>query len=143
MELKRQTSNVKRTPPGVVAILSVLIITAILIAIGISIAALGQNEIVLSGLIDNGEKAFSIADACSEEGLARLKSDAAFTGTTFPLDNGTCTVVVTNLGGNVRLITGTGAFRDAVRSVVANVTITFNGAGNAKKTVINSWNEAD
>ncbi len=132
-----------RHPRGIVALITVLMVMAVLLSIGLAISAIGRDEIVLSGVTEDGEVAFSIADACIEEGFERLKMNGSYAGSSFPLDGGACTVTVTNLGGNDRLVRGQGEYLSAVRIVDADVTITFNGAGNAKKIKVNSWREAD
>ena len=135
--------KIRQAPKGVVALIAVLVIMVTLISIGLTIAAVGNDEAALSNVIDDGELAFSIADACVEEGFIRLKADAAYAGGSFALDGGTCAIAVTNLGGDVRLVRGQGSYRDAIRIVDANVTLKSNLAGEAKKIKINSWKEAD
>lgn len=135
--------DTRKKPKGVVALIAVLVIMVTLISIGITIAAVGNDEAALSNVIDDGELAFSIADACVEEGFIRLKADAAYAGGSFALGGGACGISVANLGGDDRLVRGQGSFRDAVRIIDANVTIKSNLAGEAKKVKINSWKEAD
>ncbi|MEK7545906.1 MAG: hypothetical protein AAB554_02405 [Patescibacteria group bacterium] len=130
-------------PKGVVALITVLIVMVTLISIGITISAVGNDEAVLTGVVEDGEIAFSLADACVEEGLEQLKMNAAYAGGSFSLDGGECVISVTNLGGNDRLVRGQGEYRYAVRIVDANVTIKSNNSANAKKIKINSWREAD
>jgi len=132
-----------KNPRGVVALISLLVISAVLLAMGITIARVGRNEIVLARLFADGEIAFDVADACAEEGLSRLKDDATYPGGTFALDDGTCAVAITNLGGNNRLIRGTGSYQRATRIVEANVTLSTNGQGIVVKASINAWKEAD
>lgn len=132
-----------RKPQGVVALISLLVISAVLLMMGLTIARVGRNEIVLARLFSDGEIAFDVADACVEEGLSRLKDDAAYAGGTFSLDDGTCVVTVTNLGGSVRLIRGIGSYDRAIRVVDANVTLSVNGQGNTVSAHINSWKEGD
>ena len=138
-----QTSDVSCAPRGVVALISLLVIMTVLVSIGITISAVGQNEIVLSGVFQDGEQAFAIADACVEEGIQRFKSNGAYAGGTFTLDGGTCAIAVANLGGDTRLVTGTGVYRRNTRIIEANVTLHLNAQGNAKNVGINSWREAD
>ena len=128
---------------GVVALISLLVISAVLLAMGIAIARVGRNEVVLARIFADGEIAFNVADACVEEGLSRLKDSSLYTGGTFALDDGTCSVAVTNLGGNDRLIRGTGSYQRATRIVEANVTLSTNGQGNVVKAAINTWKEGD
>lgn len=132
-----------RPPKGIVALLTVLIVMAVLLSIGLTISAIGQNEIVLSGIVQDGETAFAIADACVEDGLERLKADGAYASSAFSLDGGECVVTVTNLGGNDRLVRGQGSYVNEIRMIDANVTLKFNTAGDAKKVTINSWLEAN
>jgi len=128
---------------GAVALITIIVISAVLLTIGLTLSAIGHNEIVLSGVFRDGETAFAIADACTEEGLSRLKQDAGFTTTTFTIDGGSCGVTVSNISGNTYRILGTGQFKDNIRIIDANVTIKFNGQGNAKTVQINSWVEAE
>ncbi len=130
-------------PQGVVALITVLVVMVTLLSIGITISAVGNDEAVLGGVIEDGETAFAIADGCVEEGLARLKADAAYAGDTFPLGGGTCSIAVTDLGGNARLVRGQGSYRQAIRIIDASVTVLSNASGDAKKIKIGSWREAD
>lgn len=135
--------NMKRNHPrGVVALITVLVVMAVLVSIGLTISAVSQNQIALSGAVQDGETAFTIADACAEDALERLKLNAGFTGTTFSLDEGTCVSTVAYITANTYLVTGTGSYLNAIRVVQINATIKFNGGGNATKVTINSWNEA-
>lgn len=133
----------RQRPRGIAALITVLMVMAVLVSIGLAISSIGRNEIVLSGVNEDGAVAFAIADACVEEGFSQLKRNGSFSGGSFALDGGTCSIAVTNLGGNDRLVRGQGAYRDAIRIIDADVTIAFNGQGNAKKIKINSWKEAD
>lgn len=130
-------------PKGVIALISVLVIMSVVLAIGLAISIIGRDEIVLSGVFQDGEQAFAIADACVEEGVNRFKLDGAFTGTSLSLDGGSCVVTVANLGGNTRLVRGVGTYNSNIRIVEANVSLHLNGQGNASTIKINSWREAD
>lgn len=122
---------------------TVLVVMSVLLAIGLTVAAVGRDELLLSGIVQDGDQAFSIADACVEEAIGRFKSDGAYAGGTYALGGGSCTVTVTDLGGNDRLLRGTAAYGSNIRGVDANVTLKFNNAGNAKKVTINSWLESN
>lgn len=135
--------RIHRTPRGVVALVTVLVVMVTLLSLGLAIAAVGRGEIALSAAVEDGETAFAVADACVEEGLARLKNDAAYTGESFALDGGTCALSVTNLGGNARRVRGQGSYRDAIRIIDADVTVLANAQEEAKKVKIDSWKEAD
>lgn len=126
---------------GAVALITIAVFTAVLIVIGLTVSAIGNNEIVLSGVFSDGENAFSIADACAEESLTRLKLNSSFTGTTFTLDGGTCSGTVTSLGGNDYQIIAQGSYANNTRIIEAQISI----AGNAQShgVIINSWKEAN
>ncbi|HJV33191.1 MAG TPA: hypothetical protein VJ694_04150 [Patescibacteria group bacterium] len=128
---------------GVVALVTVLIVMATLVSLGLVIAAVGRDEIILARVVEKGETAFAIADACLEEGLQRLKSDAGYAGGSFVVDEGACVVTVSNLGGDVRQVRGQGTSGDAIRIVEARVTLLSNAQGDAKKVKIEWWREAD
>lgn len=132
-----------RKPQGVVALISLLVISAVLLAMGLTIARVGRNEVILARLFSEGEIAFDVADACVEEGASRLKDDASYAGGSFSLDDGTCVVSIADLGGGGRLIRGTGHYQRAIRVVDANVTLSTNGQGNVVKLTINSWKEGE
>lgn len=125
------------------ALITVMVITAILVVIGVTVSMIGNNEAVLSGIYEDGEMAFSIADACAEEGLMRLKADQSFTGTSFALDGGFCSVAVQNISGNTYLVAAEGEFANNTRVIIVNATVHFNAQGNARTALINSWREAE
>lgn len=131
-----------RQPRGFIALVTVLVLMTVLLAIGLTVAAIGRDEIVLSGVVQDGDQAFFIADACVEEAIARFKDDGAYAGGTYALSGGTCVVTVTNLGGNDRLVHGDAAYVHNVRGIDANVTLKLNNVGNAKTVKINSWLES-
>lgn len=135
--------KLSRQPRGIVALITVLVVMVVLLSIGLTISSIGRDEIVLSSVVQDGETAFSVADACVEEGLQRFKTNGAYAGSGFALDGGTCVVTVDNLGGNNRLVHGQGTYGNEIRQIDANVSLKFNTAGNAKKVTINSWTEAN
>ena len=122
--------------------ITILIVAAVVLTIGLSIALVGRDEIVLSGVHQDGEQAFSIADACAEEGINQLKLNAAYASGSFSLDGGTCDISVVTISGNTKLLTGTGQYKNNLRIIQANVTIKTNVNGNATTVDINSWQEA-
>lgn len=135
--------NHKIPPRGVIATVTVLVVMAALLSLGLSMALVGQNAIVLSGVYQDGETAFSIADACTEEGIMRLKTNIAYSGGTFPLDDGTCTITIANLGPSNWLVQGTGTYLHSIRMVEADISLLVNSSGKARRLVINTWTEAN
>ena len=129
-------------PKGFVALITVLVVMVVLVTIGVTISSIGVNQVALALTFNDGEQAFAIADACAEEGYQRLKLDSGFTGTSFSLNGGACSLTVTNTGGATRSIQGTGTYNNAIRIVLVGVTVNANSQGNTHKVKINSWKEA-
>jgi Tfp pilus assembly protein PilX len=131
-------------PRGVVALVTVLVVMSVLLSLGLSVSMVGQDATALSGTYQDGETAFSIADACTEEGTARLKADPTYTGGSFTLNGGNCTIAVSTITSGSRwLITGTGTYGQNLRIINADVSLVPNGHSTAKKMAINSWTEAN
>ena len=128
---------------GFIALMTVIIIGAMILSVGISAALIGQTEIVLSGQTDRGYAARSLASACVEEALHRLKLNDAYAGGTVPVGaTDTCTVVVSGTGSS-RTITATASSDIFTKSVVVAASLKQNAAGNAKAWHVDSWAEAD
>jgi Tfp pilus assembly protein PilX len=137
---------IKNQPRGVVAMVTVMVVMAVLLTLGLSVSMVGQDSAALSGVNQDGETAFSVADACTEEGTARLKTDQTYTGGSFALDGGNCVITVSVITPNSRwLVTGNGTYAKSLRIINADISLTHNngGSGPAKKMTINSWTEAN
>ncbi len=122
---------------------TVLVMMAVLLAIGLTVASIGRDEIALAGIVQDGDQAFSVADGCAEEAIDRLKGDSAYAGGTYSLAGGACTVAVTNLGGSNRAVSVAATYADNGRGIDVNVTLKTNTAANAKTVTINSWLESN
>ena len=75
-------------PQGFIAMVTVLVMMAVLLAIGLTVASIGRDEIALAGIVQDGDQAFSVADGCAEEAIDRLKGDSAYAGGTYSLAGG-------------------------------------------------------
>ena len=136
--------RIKNQPRGVVAMVTVMVVMSVLLALGLSVSMVGQDSAALSGVYQDGETAFSVADACTEEGTARLKANQAYIGGSFPLDGGNCVITVSVIVPNSEwLVTGTGTYARSLRIINADISLIFNGSGKAKKMIVNSWTEAN
>ena len=95
---------------GYIALLSVLMVSAITSATVLILLATSLNSILNSGDTKEGRIALFLADACAELALQRISnletypctSPSALCGETITLPNGTCEVVnIANLGGGI------------------------------------------
>jgi hypothetical protein len=128
---------------GVIALLTIIIISAMILAVGVSAALIGQTEIALSGQSDREYAARSLASMCVEEALHRLKLNPAYVGGTLPIGTSdSCTVAVTGSGNN-RTITATASSDVFTKSIVVATSIKQNGQGNAKAWHVDSYTEGD
>ncbi len=122
---------------------TVLVLMAVLLAAGLVGAAIGRDELLLSGIVEDGNQAFSVADGCLEDAVNRFKQNGGYAGGSYALSGGSCVVTVVNPGGNTRLVSATATYANNSRAIDANVTLKFNAAGNAKTVIVNSWLESN
>ena len=96
----------KKTSSGYVALISVIIIGAVLLMIVITSAYIGITQGLNSSLYSNHLESESLVSACGEQALINLKDDSNYGGSeTVNLGNGQCQILpIQNLGGQARII---------------------------------------
>jgi hypothetical protein len=103
---------------GYVTLISVLIVSAVGLAIAISVLLLGINSTKTSLVIEQSDEARVLANTCVDEALERIRRNSAYTGTvTLNLGNGSCSYIVQDTGGTSRQIDSTGTIGTIVRKV--------------------------
>lgn len=130
--------NIKTTEnqKGMVAILTIVIISASVLIMAISASLLGLGELDMGYTSQRGAEAFSIADGCVEEALRRIRLDEAYTSTDASLfiNQGACIMNV--IGDDVKTITVIASTTDGYyKKIEVNISI------NDSVIVINSWKE--
>lgn len=86
---------------GYIAFSSLLVISAVVLAIAVSVSLMGIDEIKNSFALSQGEKAEAATKACLEEALYRLRDDADYTSGTLNIDtNLNCTISVSGSAAN-------------------------------------------
>lgn len=125
---------------GYIALVSVLIVIAGVITVGVIMSLNGVTELQLAQFQHKSVESFYAADACMNEGLFRLKQDTdsgytTYTGSSLTLDGSTtCTVQVSGTG-STRSLTATGTVDNTVtRSIEASVDVSSGFS-------ISSWKE--
>ena len=120
-------------------ILTVIIIAAATLIMAYSSSILGLGELELGYTSQKGAEAFSITDGCMEETLHRIHLNTNYgigAGTiNLLLDNGSCTIDVTDLGGNQRRILVSGTISDYTKRIEVELTL------NGNVITITSWAE--
>lgn len=108
---------------GYVTLLSMLIVSAISVAIATSLLLLGLGASRTSYAAAESAQARAYANACAEEGLERIRLLTSFTGTgALTLPSGSCVYTVTSQGGQNRTVTAIGTKAAIVRKTKVVVT---------------------
>lgn len=97
----------RKAEQGLVAITSLLIISAVVLSVAISVSLLGVGGAQNSLTYKKGVETLKIAESCVEEGLLRLRDDVNYSGGTLQVGGGSCTIMVSGTGSNRTLnVTG-------------------------------------
>lgn len=128
-----------RQPPiqaGYVTLLTVLIVSAVGVAIASSLLLLGLGSSRSSLSLQQSKQAGALADACVEEALQQIRFSTSYSGTaTLSFGTSSCTYLVTVGGGENRNIESTGT----VGAVVRRVEVDLSQIN--PKIVVSSWQE--
>lgn len=99
----------KKTQSGFVAIVTLVLMAALVSILAYSAGSLGLGELNMSFTSQKGLEALSVADGCADEVLRRFRINANYgisAGTlVYILSYGSCTVDVVDLGGGQRRVT--------------------------------------
>ncbi|MFH1046827.1 MAG: hypothetical protein V1738_00850 [Patescibacteria group bacterium] len=125
---------------GVIVLVTVIIIGAILLVLGLSAAHIGQTEITIAGQLDRAQHARTLAMSCAEEALFRLKLDDTYLGGTIAIDDDSCTVAVTG-SGDVRTIDASASSQDLTKHLQISASRRQNVTAEAQAWNIDSWLE--
>lgn len=127
----------KNNNSGFIAFTSLLIISAVTLAIAMSISILGINEARNSLDVKNGIEVLRIANGCADEALYRLKLSATYSGGSLNVGDGQCTINV-SAGTEDRTITVTGQLNSVADfSKTLEVVVRRRGGG----IVVRSWRQ--
>ncbi|MFH1839219.1 MAG: hypothetical protein ABH820_02950 [Patescibacteria group bacterium] len=129
--------NVRRSQPGFIALITVLIVMAlgVLLAAGLSLRSVDAGNMYIANL--DGIRALNAASSCTEYALERLKDSSSYGGDEVrTLDNGdTCYISATGGGGSSnRTVRTTSTVNGANRKI--NIFIPT-----LKPTALSIWQE--
>ncbi len=119
---------------GYIALITVLIIVAVTLAIGVSINLLSISESQIGLMQEQAGMAFATADACVDEAMMRLKNDPGYAGVSLNFASGTCTIVIT-AQGTTRTIRAEGSVATFTRAIQADVSLIGN------QILLTAWRE--
>jgi len=135
--------NNKPASGGFIAFTSLLVISAVTLAIAVSISLLGVNEAQSSLDFKKGQEVLKIAEAGAEEAFLRLRDNAAWDpeGAEIPLPGvaGSCAVDVSG-AGNDRTVDITAAISGPPQ-YLKKLQITAKRVGNSLN--LTSWQEVE
>jgi hypothetical protein len=117
---------------GFLAMSTVLIVSAVVIAIAVSTMYIGIGDGKTALIHWNGTNTLYLTEGCMEDALLKLRASASYTGGTITRPEGSCTVTVTGSGTYTITVTSTNA--TTTRQVQAVATRT-------SKVAITSWKE--
>ena len=139
-----QDQVLRRPAParGFVGLVVIILIGALILAIGVAAAFIGQTQLIIAGQTDRAQSARQTVAACVEEALYRLKLDASYAGGTVPVGSLTCTVAVSGSGSS-RTIVASAANGDITQAVTVTAALKQNVAASAKAWSVDSWVEAN
>jgi len=97
---------IRKKSYGFIAFTSLLVISAVTMAIALSVTLMGITSANSSLGYQKGQTAVKIGESCLEETLYRLRGDGNFTGATLAVGSGSCIATV-SATGNIRTISVT------------------------------------
>lgn len=105
---------------GYIALTAILIILAVTLTVAMSANLLSIDSGTTDLALTTGKVAFGAAEACIEEALIQLRSDANYLGSNLNLDDASCTMTVTGTGAE-RTIDATGVAERATQTISVRV----------------------
>ncbi len=83
---------------GYVAISIILILTAVVLGIIVTVAQLGIGEGQVSLALSKGEDTLHFVEGCMEDALLKIRSNVSYAGGTITRPEGTCSITVSTVG---------------------------------------------
>ena len=90
----------KQKSNGFIAISAVLIVTAVVISIGITVSLLSIGEGQTSLSLTKGEAVLNLIESCAENTLLIITTDTNYTGGIINTPEGDCSVAVSKVGSD-------------------------------------------
>ena len=121
--LKNSLLAKRKSQQGFVAFTSLIVISAVTLAIATSVALMGIDHAQGSLSISKNQETLSMTKSCAEESLIRLRDDVNYSGGTLSLTSGNCTSTVTGTGADRTInitasITGPPSYSKAIQITV-------------------------
>jgi len=135
-------SQQTRRQQGAVLLITVIMLGAMLLIMGLSAAHIGQTEIIIAGQMDRGQHALTRAVTCVEEALYRLKRDSSYPGGSIDVGDVVCSVTITGTGDS-RTITSAASSDIYTKTIRVEASSLKNNDANAEVWSIDSWQQVN
>ncbi|MEK7185788.1 MAG: hypothetical protein AAB675_00280 [Patescibacteria group bacterium] len=116
MKLRKDT----RSQGGYIAISMVLILSAVILGIIVTVARLGIGEGQVSLALSKGENSLHFVESCIEDVLLRIREDPSYSASSITYPEGTCSVTISP-AGSVYTITTSNSDTSYKRTIEAVV----------------------
>ena len=103
-------------------LITVLIIGSVSLFVSLGVAIRGITELDMGLAEHQSMEALAIADGCIQESLLRLSRDSGYTGGTYTIADGSCTISVSGAGSE-RIIDVSATVNRWTRRLQANVSL--------------------
>jgi hypothetical protein len=134
---------------GFIAMLSVIVIGAILLIVGLATASMGQTQLQVAAGTHEEHRTRDYAAGCLEEAMMRLKRDETTPFASYPAVipmpgvADTCSITSLTGSGSTRTVAVSSTVGFFTKAVSATLTKQTNPGGQAVAWVITSWTEVD
>lgn len=125
---------------GAAALITIIVLFAVILATGLVIAKFSLNELALDQDLNNSNQALHIAESCSDEASFRLKQNSSYTGGSISMTDGDCSVSVSG-SGSTRTLTVSASLGSLTRELSIDVDLDQNLGATADRTTITTWYE--
>lgn len=92
------TRNDLHQQSGYIALMTVIIISAVALALATTVALLALGEAESSFALSQGEGTLQFVDGCMEDALQNIWNNASYTGGNITRPEGTCVITVSQAG---------------------------------------------
>jgi len=100
---------------GFVALLGVMVVTAIGLTVSVTLLASGSFTAQNSKILEDKYEARTLADACAEKALANIQVNTSYTGSeNLNIGAGSCSFLVIDAGGSNREINSEGIVGNSI-----------------------------
>lgn len=96
----KQLNNLPPSRQGFIAFTTILIVSAVTLAIAVSVSLLGITEANTSLGFKKGQETLKIAEGCGEEALLRLRDDSSYSGGSLTVGDGSCAITISGVGSS-------------------------------------------